>query len=337
MYVKVANKNKGKLYLAALMENCMKTKFILMASVLFLALWACNNDDDGVPGEVVPPKTVGEAAADDDAAIKAFLQTHFYNYEEFENPASDFDFKIRFDTIAGDNADKTPIANRPELKTTIINVDPADWGRDEGAEVAHNLYYLVVREGEGESPTIGDNVALQYEGSLLTGTLFDGVNTPTLLYMSGVVRGYGNGVVKFKAGTSVQDNGDGTVQFEGYGIGAIFIPSGLAYFNSPQGSIIPAYAPLIFKVDVLAFQANTDFDGDGIPSILEDVNGDGNLNNDNTDTDTESLVFLANHNDTDDDADGIPTIEEINLNEDGTFLSFKDTDGDGVPDHLDPN
>ncbi|UWX55951.1 hypothetical protein NYZ99_06195 [Maribacter litopenaei] len=64
---------------------------------------------------------------------------------------------------------------------------------------------------------------------------------------------------------------------------------------------------------------------------MEDIDGDGNLNNDNTDRDTEFNVFLANYNDTDDDADGIPTREEILLDEEGNFVDFKDTDGDGTP------
>ncbi len=43
---------------------------------------------------------------------------------------------------------------------------------------------------------------------------------------------------------------------------------------------------------------------------------------------------LANHADSDDDNDGIPTLEEIIINEDGS-ITFPDTDGDGIPDYLD--
>ena len=70
---------------------------------------------------------------------------------------------------------------------------------------------------------------------------------------------------------------------------------------------------------------------------MEDLNGDGNLNNDNTDEEIEATarVYFPNHNDTDDDQDGILTIEEIDLDEDGNFVGFRDTDGDGIFDHLD--
>ena len=49
---------------------------------------------------------------------------------------------------------------------------------------------------------------------------------------------------------------------------------------------------------------------------------------------------MANFNDTDDDNDGILTIDEIKI--DGVIkkdangiIIFPDTDGDGIPDHLD--
>ena len=46
-------------------------------------------------------------------------------------------------------------------------------------------------------------------------------------------------------------------------------------------------------------------------------------------------MYFPNHNDTDDDQDGILTIDEIELDADGNFVGFKDSDGDGVHDHLD--
>lgn len=327
------------MYLADLNTECMKRNKLFAIFLLLVGLSSCRNDDDGLlNAEVVPPRTLTEVAVEDDAEIREFLQTHFYNYEEFENPPADFDFEVRFDTIAGDNADKTPILDRPELKSVVIREASSTFGREDGEEVDHTLYYLEARTGVGESPTIGDNVVLQYEGTLMDGTPFDGQNTPLNQYMSGgLIRGYSNGVEKFHAGIGPFENGDGTVSFEDYGVGAIFIPSGLGYFSRPpQASIIQAYTPVIFKVSVFAFEKDTDFDGDGIPSILEDLDGDGNLNNDNTDADTEPItIFLPNHNDSDDDQDGIPTRDEIILDADGNFVGFKDTDGDGIEDHLD--
>lgn len=324
------------MYLAADKKELMKLKSLLIVLTLLTITWSCRNDDGEGDLEAVPPRLLSEIAVENDTEIRAYLQSHFYNYEEFENPPAGFNFKIKFDTIAGDNADKTPLID--QVQSQMITEASSVFGRDDGEEVVHTLYYLEARQGVGESPTVGDNTVLQYEGSLLSGLLFDAHSTPLNQYLSGgLVKGYANGVEKLSAGMGPIENGDGTVSFEDFGVGAIFIPSGLGYFSSPPGgSGIPAYSPLVFKIDLLAFEADTDFDGDGIPSILEDLDGNGDLNNDNTDGDSEPFgVFLANHNDTDDDNDGIPTIDEIELDADGNFVGFLDTDGDGIWDHLD--
>lgn len=321
----------------------MKLRNACLLTMAVLGIWSCGDDDDPI-GEVVPPRLMSEVAAEDDAEILAFLSTHFYNYEEFQTPPADFDYKIRFDTIAGENANKVSILESGmldgvEFITETISVASSDFGRSDGEDVDHKLYVLVARQGsEDGMPTIGDNAILRYEGSLLDGNEFDAsTNQPVRFNLSGVVRGFGNGVEYFQTGMGPIENGDGTISYEGFGIGAIFIPSGLGYFdqNAPGGRI-PSYSPIVFKIDAFAYEEDTDFDGDGIPSILEDLDGNGNLNDDNTDGDTEPFgVFLANYNDTDDDNDGILTIDEIELDGDGNFVGFLDTDGDGIFDHLD--
>ncbi len=321
----------------------MKLKNAFLIGMAVLGIWSCKNDDGPDP-EVVPPRLMSEVAVEDDAEIVAFLSTHFYNYEEFASPAADFDYKIRFDTIAGENSNKVSILESGTLDgvefiTETISVASSSFGRSDEEVVDHKLYILVARQGSEEGrPTIGDDAILRYEGSLLNETLFDAsTNQPVRFNLSGVVRGFGNGVEYFQTGMGPIDNGDGTISYDGFGIGAIFMPSGLGYFDqSAPGGSIPAYSPIVFKIDAFAYEPDTDFDGDGIPSILEDIDDDGNLNNDNTDDDTEPFgVFLANYNDTDDDGDGIPTIDEIELDAEGNFVGFLDTDGDGTPDHLD--
>ena len=76
----------------------------------------------------------------------------------------------------------------------------------------------------------------------------------------------------------------------------------------------------MFEVNLLA--TNTaDHDRDGVSTILEDLDGDGNLFNDDTDEDG-----LPNYLDTDDDGDGILTKDELG-----------DSNDDGIPDYLDKN
>ena len=96
-------KNRGKLYLAALEMEAMSLKRICI-SILSIGMLAGCGNDDGLDVEVVPPRDLAEVEAENDAELREYMQTHFYNYEEFRNPPADFDYKIVLDTIAGDNA-----------------------------------------------------------------------------------------------------------------------------------------------------------------------------------------------------------------------------------------
>ncbi|MGB3468837.1 MAG: hypothetical protein WBA74_26365, partial [Cyclobacteriaceae bacterium] len=71
-----------------------------------------------------------------------------------------------------------------------------------------------------------------------------------------------------------------------------------------------------------------DHDGDGVPTSEEDLNGDRNPENDDTDKDG-----TPNYLDNDDDNDGVPTKSE-DLNGNG-HPKDDDTDNDGIPNYLD--
>lgn len=72
-------------------------------------------------------------------------------------------------------------------------------------------------------------------------------------------------------------------------------------------------------------------DNDGIPAHLEDINGNGNLDDDDTDGDG-----IPNYLDPDDDGDNVLTKDENpDPNGDGVLDDAQDTDGDGIPDYLD--
>ncbi|ULC60846.1 hypothetical protein MBM09_07555 [Flaviramulus sp. BrNp1-15] len=72
-------------------------------------------------------------------------------------------------------------------------------------------------------------------------------------------------------------------------------------------------------------------DNDGILAQLEDINGNGDLEDDDTDGDG-----LPNYIDADDDGDNILTASENpDPNGDGDLSDAQDTDGDNIPDYLD--
>ncbi|MFI2743973.1 FKBP-type peptidyl-prolyl cis-trans isomerase [Zhouia sp. PK063] len=294
----------------------MKLRKITLALLLGIVLFtSCNKDDDSTT--VIEIRDRAEVAQEDEILLKDYLETHFYNYEDFQNPPTDFDYKIKFDTISGVNADKTPL--KDQVDSLNVTVD----------SVSQKLYYLVLRKGDTlNRPTVLDSVYTRYEGSLLDGTVFDNSKYPVWFESYNVVRGFGSFLTKLGTATSYESNNDGTVTFDNYGIGAVFMPSGLAYFANAQGSI-PAYSPIIFKIELLTLRKSIDVDGDGVPNWKEDIDGDGDPYNDDTDGDGVPDVF-----DTDDDGDGILTRNEIKIDVNGT-VTYTDCDNDGVPDYLD--
>lgn len=312
----------------------------LIAPLLLFLIVSCNNDDEAATA--VPPRLLAEVAPENDAEIRAFLETHFYNYEEFETPPADFDFKIRIDTIAGANADKIPLINQVESKTVTVSSFEFGLSEDED-DIPHTVYYLTVREGDdgnGVMPSVADSVFVRYEGMTLDLEAFDGAfEIPVWFDLARVqaplagFRGFAEGMDNLMAGGAAVVNPDGTFTVEEYGIGMMFFPSGLGGFNNVTPEI-PQYSPLLFTVDLFTVNP-TDHDGDGIPSIEEDLNNNGYLFDDNTDIESEldaGAQLAADFQDLDDDDDGIRTRDEINA--DG---SFRDSDGDGIPDHRDPD
>ena len=295
----------------------------LLASTFLIS---CKKDDDN-DIEPIPPRDRGEQAIDDDEALLAYLQTHFYNAEDFQNPTANFNYSVNFDTISGVNANKTPIIDSDLLNTKIVRRDSIDY----------TIYILKIREGVGNKPTFADSTFQNYKGELLNRNMFDNTANPVWFDHPGALTQTNPGIavialtqamLEFGEASGFTLNEDNTVSWNNdFGIGAVFLPSGLGYFNaSPPG--IPVYSPLIFSFQLYGVN-EADHDGDGIPSWMEDLDGDGILYNDDT-----SGNRVPNYLDPDDDGDGTPTREEIIINEDGT-ITFPDTNGNGIPDYLD--
>ncbi len=311
-------------------------KFFILSFISALTLISCDEDDNGNAPEFEERDTEEQAIADEDS-INNFLDTHFYNYEEFENPSDDFDYMVRLDTIAGENADKTPLSEEENLiMKTVVNND-----------VEYSMYVLKVREGEGQQPKFTDSVFTTRKIELLNLSVAENNTSPEWGDLAGLIirnqnnqlssignnleRGFKEAITNFKGATEYDVNLDGTIKWSNdYGIGAVIIPSGLAYFSGSQPSI-PAYSPLIISFKLFLMN-ETDHDRDGIPSYME-VDGEGYDALYEYDTDEDGL---PNYSDSDDDGDGKPTRDEININEDGS-IEFLDANGDGIPNHLDPD
>ena len=103
---------------------------------------------------------------------------------------------------------------------------------------ASGLQYEVISEGSGDTPGPNDNVRVNYEGTLIDGTVFDSSyknGKPVEFNLSGVIPGWTEGVQLMKEGSTYR----------------FVVPPDLAYGPNGSGPIPPS-ATLIFKVELIA-------------------------------------------------------------------------------------
>ncbi len=294
----------------------MKINYLILSFALILCFFGCKKSENEIEEVVI--RSAAVQSSDDDIELRSYLLSHFYNYDDFNSKPDDYSLKIVIDSLSGDNIDKTPLIEM--VKEQILTV------KQDGVDIPHKLYYLVARQGNSSKPTNIDSTFVTYSGSLIDGSVFDFRDLPLWFDLAQVVQGFRMGITNFNAG-SYSVNNNGTINFEGFGQGVMFFPSGLGYFSNTNSGI-PQYSPLIFKVSLLTTNIS-DHDNDGIPSYLEDIDLDGEPLNDDTDGDGNINLY-----DADDDGDGILTINEIDKDDNGII---DDTDEDGIPDYLDPN
>jgi len=297
------------------MIRILQKSVLLISTILFIT--SCSNDDNNV-NTIIDLEPVLDQYILENDSIVTYMKTHFYNYEDFQNLASNSSVDLVIDTIAGDNSNKVSIFDQ----ITTFTVDIVD---ENDEIVPHNMYYIINREGNGQNPSVADSVFVSYKGFRpYSDDVFDSKPFPVWLDNVFNIRGFKEFTSFLKRGDVIINN-DGTYDFENFGIGFVIMPSKLGYYDNST-SKIPAYSPLIFQVNLHTLNV-TDHDLDTINSIEEDLNGDNDLFNDDTDEDG-----IPNFQDIDDDNDGILTKDEYDQNGDNVP---DDSDNDGIPDYLD--
>jgi hypothetical protein len=296
----------------------MNSKYILiLILVFFVTLGSCSPDETEVV--VVPPRDRGEQQVVDNDSLIEYLQTHYYNKSFFSDSSINYS---KNDIIISESPTDDD-GNPYELLWNDVSTQQSSFqGQD------YEYYVLDLNPGiGGPTPNFTDNVSINYTGMLSNSDVFDSTVNPTILDLISVIPGWRDVIQDFKTAESGPIiNEDGTVSYDNYGLGVMFLPSGLAYFNTPPFGI-PVYSNLIFKFELYASEAN-DHDGDLVPTHLEDIDFDENITNDDTD---ENLI--PNFLDADDDGDGVGTRFE-DLDNDGDPTN-DDSDMDGIPNYLD--
>lgn len=110
------------------------------------------------------------------------------------------------------------------------------------------IYYVITEEGNGENPSLQNQVTVHYTGKLLNGKVFDsskpGVGPrpvsgdPATFPLSGVVKGWQEGIPLLEKG----------------GSGTLYIPSHLGYGQQGAGADIPPNSILVFDVELIDFK-----------------------------------------------------------------------------------
>ena len=290
----------------------MKKKLFFLFTILLFFI-QCDKDDDSTPSYTI--RDYSEQVILDHELLEIYLKTHTYNYEDFNNES---DVKIKLDTIT-ENSSRLSLFDQANIKT----VDVTD---TDGQVTSHNLYYIIAREGSNINPSVADSVYVAYNGILTDGSTFDSRRFPIWVDLANTIEGFREGVSELRTGKYIE-NSNGTIQYNSFGVGLFFMPSGIGYFENVSGGV-PEYSPLVFAVKLMT-HTDTDHDNDGILSIFEDIDGDNRPFGDDTDGDN-----LWNMYDVDDDGDGVLTVNEIDKNNDSVI---DDTNNDGIPDYLDPD
>ena len=335
----------------------MKIKFYIL-SIFIFSLISHSCDEEESQSQSLPARDRTEQQSADLDSLHNYLTTHFFNSGYINDLPT-------YPTI--DDIEITQLAEGEDLPAnTTLLIDAVDERSTIYEETNYTYYVLELKEGLGNQPHFTDQVRVNYEGFLTDNTIFDESVTSADIDLAFSIVGWNRVLSDFKTADGYSINQDGTVSFSNYGLGVMFLPSGLSYFDSAAPGI-PSYSCLIFKFELHQYKV-MDHDNDYIPTYMEDIDGDLNILNDNTDSDN-----FNNFSDTDDDGDGYSTYREVYsleitdqslqglesqiqglmpLNSDQFFtplereddgiysiklITLEDTNGNGIPNYLDPS
>jgi FKBP-type peptidyl-prolyl cis-trans isomerase FkpA len=116
--------------------------------------------------------------------------------------------------------------------TTIQNYLTA--GNLTATQHSSGLFYKVINEGSGETPTLCSSVTVKYKGTLTDGTIFDQSSTNVSFPLSNLIDGWKHGIPLIKKGGKI----------------LLYIPPSLGYGSASQSGI-PGNSTLIFDIDLV--------------------------------------------------------------------------------------
>lgn len=103
------------------------------------------------------------------------------------------------------------------------------------------LQYKILKDGDGNAPTLEDRVSVNYRGTFTDGKEFDSSyarGEPQTVQTDGVIKGWTEALQMMKAGSKWQ----------------IYVPPHLAYGRGGLGQKIPPNTVLVFELELLSIE-----------------------------------------------------------------------------------
>ena len=315
-----------------------KFRFYFILPLVSIVLFSCNKDDSS---KVAPPRDYAVQYPSELDSIENYLKTHSFEVVEVDNRVD-----VKIDTfIVGNTEGKVSIWDNTDypLQFKMVKNDARLTKLVDGRvddPVDYKMYYFIINQGGGEPTTKFDSTYVSYRGwRLRDNGQFDISNTPFWATFPAIttnevslISGFRQFAALLNAAESVGVGEDGEITYTNYGVGVVFMPSALGYYNNYQLNI-PTYSPIAFTVRLHGVRER-DHDRDGILSKFE--NGDNNEDLFSVDTDGDNIPDFL---DVDDDNDNVRTILEIRDSE-GNSLPFDQIPtcpGGTLKKHLDPS
>ena len=99
------------------------------------------------------------------------------------------------------------------------------------------LYYQIISQGTGTTPSAKSKVTVNYVGKFMNGSNFDSTTAPVTFELDSLILGWQYGLPKIQAGGHIK----------------LLVPSSLAFGCTGSGNI-PANTPLFFDVQLISVQ-----------------------------------------------------------------------------------
>lgn len=105
-------------------------------------------------------------------------------------------------------------------------------------ELPSGLQFEVIKQGDGELPSVSDQVKCHYHGTLINGSVFDSSverGEPAVFPVNGVIQGWVEALQLMSVGSKWR----------------LFIPADLAYGSNGAGGVIGPNCALVFEVELI--------------------------------------------------------------------------------------